>query len=202
MGYNGFYIKYIFLLLATPAQCANAINANYMRKGKACILLNDRSSARFESEAAANAYVAANPVPEYQETKVGWNTRRCFAAGCRHKPKNIGQEGQCFSKCRDIPFFMENDHLAPKSTLFFRRAPKWHYGRPQMEKRTKESEQKRAQKLMQHRSCVWAKALGCKATSSGELAFIDKKTGTWRLCHCASKRFSSTGFCMGGWTAR
>lgn len=74
-------------------------------------------------------------------------------------PKKIGQIGDCFSKCRDIPYA-----LLPK----FKQS---HTHHPNCG----------GDCLRMHHSCLYAKSLGC-STPSGKLGYQDKKTSAWKTC--------------------
>jgi len=70
-------------------------------------------------------------------------------------PKDIGKAGQCFAKCRAIP---------------------WHT-------MTRSQQTSSVGTLLATNQCRTARALGCK-TPNGKLAFMDFMTGAWRTCYC------------------
>lgn len=55
------------------------------------------------------------------------------------------------------------------------------------------------QKNMPQASCMWAKTIGCTVPGgSNQLGFMDYKSGHWKLCHCDSGKYFSTGACREG----
>lgn len=82
----------LYLKMGSPGECDSASkNAGYCAQGTQCILLNMRMGKTFKTAPER----AAASAPLYQSTTAysGW-------------PRVIGKAGECFSKCRDIPFFV------------------------------------------------------------------------------------------------
>ena len=82
--------------------------------------------------------------------------------------------GDCFAKCRDVPWFMMS-----------RGAQTY-------------------QNLGEQYSCKNAKAIGCTVPGGQQLGFIDYKRRhpqRWWTCHCDSGKYYYEGSCKGGWLA-
>ena len=79
--------------------------------------------------------------------------------------------GDCFAKCRDVPWFLMNRHTDQTN--------KWR---------------------MPQKSCNYAKAIGCTVPGGQQVGFIDyiSNPQRWWACHCDSGEYNSWGECKRG----
>ena len=78
--------------------------------------------------------------------------------------------GDCFAKCRDVPWFMMSPY------------------------------QQTHKKWMWLASCKYARAIGCTVPGGQQVGFIDynrRHPQQWWTCHCDSGQYVSGGFCKG-----
>ena len=76
--------------------------------------------------------------------------------------------GDCFAKCRDVPWFMMSRYWQTHKTY------------------------------MQQDSCIYAKAIGCTVPGGQQVGFIDynrRHPQRWWACHCDSGEYYGDSSC-------